>query len=65
MTCEAKAVLIVTRSVTGTTTNVAQSRTELHCDKPERHDGAHADSAHGEEWTAEPGKVATLLRHEG
>lgn len=64
MSCGAKAVLIVTRSVTGTTTNVAQSRTELRCDKPSGHAGAHADTAHGEEWTAEPGKVATLLRHE-
>lgn len=65
MTCGAKAILIVTRSVQGTTTNVAQSRTELRCDKPGGHEGAHADSQAGEEWEAEPGKVATILRHAG
>jgi len=64
MTCGAKAVLIVTRSVPGTTTNVAQRRAELSCDKPAGHDGAHADSGQGEEWQAEPGKRATVLRHE-
>ncbi|MCC6903073.1 MAG: hypothetical protein IT377_29150 [Polyangiaceae bacterium] len=64
MPCGAKAVLIVTKSVQGTTTNVAQRRAELVCDAPVGHTGAHIDSRQGESWDAEPGKVATVLRHE-
>ena len=65
MTCGTKAVLIVTRSVTGTSTNVAQRRAELVCDAPAGHDGPHSDSRHTETWEGELGKVTTLLRHQG
>ena len=64
MPCGAKAVLIVTKSVQGTTTTLAQRRAELTCDAPAGHAGAHTDSTHGESWEAEAGKVATVLRHE-
>ena len=64
MPCGAKAVLIVTKTVQGTSTNVAQRRIELCCDAPLGHTGAHTDSRQGESWEAEPGKVATVLRHE-
>ncbi|MCC6667298.1 MAG: hypothetical protein IT375_26360 [Polyangiaceae bacterium] len=54
----------MTKSVQGTTTNLAQRRAELTCDAPAGHAGAHTDSTHGESWEAEAGKVATVLRHE-
>lgn len=64
MTCGAKAILIITRTVAGTSTNVAQRRAELVCDSPAGHSGAHRDSRHTETWEGELAKVATVLRHE-
>ena len=64
MECKARAALIVTRSVDGTTTNVASRRAELHCGKEEGHTGPHFDLAERQGWEAEPGKVATVLKHE-
>jgi hypothetical protein len=63
MQCGQRAVLVITREVAGTATNVASRRLELVCSKPEGHDGRHYDPS-GEEWDAEPGKTPTLLRHE-
>ncbi len=64
MDCKARAVLIVTRSVAGTTTNVASRRVELHCKKPSGHSGKHADPTEGEEWDCGTHKLETVLRHE-
>jgi hypothetical protein len=63
MQCGQRAVLVVTREIEGTSTNVASRRVELSCDKPSGHDGRHHDRG-GEEWDAEPGKTRTILRHE-
>lgn len=62
--CAQRAVLIVTRSVEGTATSVAKTRVELMCRLPEGHDGPHQDTQRGETWEAQPGRRATLLRHE-
>ena len=65
MECKARAVLIVTHSVDGTTTNVASRRAELHCGKEAGHDGPHFDLTERQGWEeAQPGKVATVLKHE-
>lgn len=64
MECKARAVLIVTRSVDGTTTNVASRRVEMHCGKEQGHDGPHFDLTERQGWEGEPGKVATVLKHE-
>jgi hypothetical protein len=63
-TCGHVAYLVITRSVEGTSTSVARSRIELHCDKPPGHEGNHASSQHGEEWRGKPGERTTILRHE-
>ena len=63
MQCEARAILIVTREVTGTSTNVAERRVQLACVLDRGHDGPHRDSSEGEEWEGAPGKAVTVLKH--
>jgi hypothetical protein len=62
--CGCKAVLIVTREVADTSTNVAHQRIELRCDQALGHVGEHKDSSQPETWTGPPNRVATLLRQE-
>lgn len=62
--CEERAVLIVTHSVEGTSTNVVRERIELRCDLASGHEGAHEDSQRKERWEGAVGRVATVLRHE-
>jgi hypothetical protein len=62
--CAERAVLIVTRTVEGTSTAIVQQRLVLSCTLPQGHSGAHKSDEHGESWEAAEGKVATLLRHE-
>jgi hypothetical protein len=62
--CGHKAVLIVTKEVPNTATNVARRRIDLRCGLPAGHQGRHRDTEHGEQWDAGSGPVATLFRHE-
>jgi hypothetical protein len=62
--CGHKAVLIVTRQVPDTGTNVARRRINLTCMLPFGHDGRHRDAEQGEQWDAGSGPIATLFRHE-
>jgi hypothetical protein len=62
--CNQKAVLIVTAKLEGTATNIARRRVELHCRLPEGHAGQHRDGEEDEAWTAAPGEVSMVLRHE-
>jgi hypothetical protein len=62
--CGERAVLVITRTVDGTSTSVARSRTELSCQLPSGHAGAHVDTEHAEQWESKPGDRPTLLRHE-
>ncbi|MFO7178113.1 MAG: hypothetical protein DIU78_005355 [Pseudomonadota bacterium] len=62
--CNEKAVLIVTRQVPDTATNVARRRIELSCQLTLGHSGPHRDMQHGEEWESTSSPVATLFRHE-
>ncbi|MBK7583896.1 MAG: hypothetical protein IPI67_27340 [Myxococcales bacterium] len=64
MSCPARAVLIVTHSVKGTSTNVARRRVELACAEPEGHAGPHSDRTHDEAWEGAVDQVVTVLRHE-
>lgn len=64
MKCGQRAVLVVTREVEGTSTNVASRRVELACTEESGHPGMHRDADHGEAWEDAPGKVPTLLRQE-
>lgn len=62
--CNHSAVLIITQSVEGTTTNLARARIALTCREPQGHPGPHRDPIHDETWDGEPDRVTTLLRHE-
>ncbi len=64
MTCKHRAVLIVTRSVRGTSSNVAKERTELQCQKPAHHDGQHHDPQHDVSWQDKGHLLTHVLRHE-
>ena len=62
--CGDEAVLVVTQTVEGTTTNVVRRRIELRCGLPAGHSGAHSDAQHGEEWQPRQGHKPVILRHE-
>jgi hypothetical protein len=62
--CGHRAVLVITRSVEGTTTSVARERVELVCGLPSGHEGEHRDRDRMESWEGEAGRITTLLRDE-
>lgn len=62
--CGERAILIITKTLAGTATNVARSRTLLVCGLSAGHPGDHRDSAHAEVWEAKAGAVPTIIRHE-
>jgi hypothetical protein len=64
MSCKHRALLIITRDVRGTTSNLAKKRTELQCGEPEGHDGPHRDEAHGESWDDRGSDLTHILRDE-
>jgi hypothetical protein len=64
MTCKHRAILIVTRAVEGTSTNVAQERVELSCSEAEGHDGLHYDERRGERWEDRGPELTHVLRHQ-
>lgn len=64
MQCPHRAVLIETRSVIGTASNVAKRRVELQCSLSAGHEVPHRDDQHREEWTDRGPLLTTVLRHE-
>jgi hypothetical protein len=64
MQCSAKALLIVTREIAGTATNIADRRVTLSCSLQAGHDGPHKDTSEAEEWEGSVEKSTTVLRHE-
>ena len=64
MACDARAVLLVTRQMEGTATNVAKQRIELHCTLSPEHPGPHRDAAHHQEWVVVQGRPSLVLRDE-
>lgn len=62
--CGHVAVLIITFSPSGTSTNVARSRVTMSCSLASGHEGPHHDAAHDESWQGAQGKTTTLLRDE-
>lgn len=62
--CHQRAILVVTRSVQGTATNVARRRVELACGLPDGHEGDHHDPEHDERWQGHSAQLQTILRHE-
>jgi len=64
MTCDARAVLLVTRQIEGTSTHVARQRIELHCSLSPDHAGAHRDEAHAQEWVVVKGRASMVVMDE-
>jgi hypothetical protein len=62
MSCPHRAILIFTRDVKGTSSNVASGRVELSCGLDAGHDGMHRDDANDEEWKDRGDEVTHLLR---
>lgn len=64
MTCRHRAVVIITRTVEGTSTTIARERRNLSCCLPADHEGPHQDSQYEQEWK-DAGPILThILRHE-
>jgi hypothetical protein len=59
--CGETAILIITLTPAGTSTNVARRRLEIRCELDRDHDGPHRNTEHHAEW--ESGKPL-ILRHE-
>ena len=64
MQCSHRAVLIVTREVAGTSTNVARERKNLTCGKEAGHQGRHEDAQYEESWDDEGKQLTHILVHE-
>jgi hypothetical protein len=64
MACDARAVLLVTRQIEGTSTNVARQRIELHCSLLPDHGGPHRDETHAQEWVVVKGRASMVVLDE-
>lgn len=64
MGCKHRAILIVTRGVRGTASNIAKRRIDLSCTEADGHDGPHRDQARGEQWLDRGDVVTHILRDE-
>jgi len=64
MVCDVRAVLLVTKQMEGTATNVAQQRIELHCSLEANHAGPHRDEGQAQEWEVIKGRPSLVLRDE-
>jgi hypothetical protein len=62
--CGERAILIVTKSLAGTATNVARSRTVLVCGLEAGHGGEHRDLRNSESWDGKLRTLPTIIRHE-
>ncbi len=65
MACKHRAVLILTRDVKGTSSNLAAGRRELQCTKADGHEGPHEDEGAGETWSDRGDVLTHILRQEG
>lgn len=64
MQCTHRAVLIITRDVEGTSTNVARERKNLSCGLQKGHSGPHHDRQFQESWEDEGKPLTHILVHE-
>ncbi len=64
MACDARAVLLVTRQMEGTSTNVARQRIELYCSLSPGHAGPHRDETQKQEWVVVKDRASLVVRDE-
>ncbi len=62
MACNEKAVLLLTRQLEGTATNVARERIALSCSLEPGHSGPHRDESHAQEWLVVAGRPSLMIR---
>ncbi|MEZ4440157.1 MAG: hypothetical protein R3B72_13765 [Polyangiaceae bacterium] len=62
MSCKHQAVIIFTREVKGTSSNLASGRTTLQCGLEEGHAGPHRDADHDEEWEDRGADLTHIMR---
>jgi hypothetical protein len=62
MSCKHRALIIYTRAVKGTSSNLASSRVELKCASVEGHEGPHHDPSRGEDWEDRGDQLTHILR---
>jgi hypothetical protein len=62
--CAAKALLLVTATVEGTSTSIARERHHLRCSLDVGHPGPHRDEAHEQSWEGALEHCPTLLVHD-
>ncbi len=64
MNCPHKAILVVTRAVKGTASNVAKKRVSLHCGRPLGHEGEHHDKRYHKHWHDRDQTLTHVFEHE-
>jgi len=64
MTCDARAVLLVTRQIEGTSTHVARQRIELHWSLGADHEGPAREQRHAQEWVVVKGRPSMVVLDE-
>ena len=64
MSCKHQAILIVTRTVRGTASNIAKRRIDLHCQEAAGHSGEHYDPHEDRRWQDKGSEVTHILEHE-
>lgn len=64
MACDARAVLLVTKQMEGTATNIARQRIELHCSLAVGHPGPHRDESEAQQWVVVEGRPSMNFRDE-
>ena len=64
MGCKHRALIIITRDVTGTASNLAQARIELTCKEAEGHSGPHRDAKRNETWQDRGNERTHIMRAE-
>jgi hypothetical protein len=62
MSCRHRAVIIFTKEVKGTSSNLASGRVELNCGGDEGHEGQHHDTERDEKWDDRGDSLTHILR---
>lgn len=62
MTCKHRAMIIYTKTVKGTSSNLASARVELRCGEPEGHAGEHHDRDKDERWQDRGDDLTHIMR---
>jgi len=62
MSCKHQALIIYTRTVKGTSSNLASGRIQISCSEPDGHDGPHRNAERDETWNDRGDLLTHILR---